>query len=84
MEKMHRARYTLEYKLEALRLIGAGQYERRYANTHPVSTQVEITGRSKSDDWSASEGRTRQADSGGGTKKMQRANAVNYFYSASK
>ena len=25
MEKMHRARYTLEYKLEALRLIGAGQ-----------------------------------------------------------
>ena len=24
MEKMHRARYTLEYKLEALRLIGAG------------------------------------------------------------
>jgi transposase-like protein len=25
MEKLHRARYTLEYKLEALRLIGAGQ-----------------------------------------------------------
>jgi len=25
MEKMRRARYTLEYKLEALRLIGAGQ-----------------------------------------------------------
>ena len=25
MEKMRRARYTLEYKLEALRLVGAGQ-----------------------------------------------------------
>lgn len=25
MEKMHRARYTLEYKLEVLRPIGAGQ-----------------------------------------------------------
>ena len=43
MEKMRRARYTLEYKLEALRLIGAGQSIAAVAATLPGSYLVRNT-----------------------------------------
>lgn len=40
MEKMHRARYTLEYKLEALRLIGSGQSVAAVAATLGLAEQT--------------------------------------------
>jgi transposase len=40
MEKMHRARYTLEYKLEALRLIGTGQSIAALAATLGLADQT--------------------------------------------
>jgi transposase-like protein len=43
MEKMRRARYKLEFKLEALRLIGAGQSIAAVAATASVTTpSVEV------------------------------------------
>jgi len=40
MEKMRRARYTLEYKLEALRLIGSGQSIAAVAATLGLANQT--------------------------------------------
>ena len=40
MEKMRRARYTLEYKVEALRLIGAGQSIAAVAATLGLADQT--------------------------------------------
>jgi len=40
MEKMHRARYTLEYKLEALRLVGSGQSIAAVAATLGLADQT--------------------------------------------
>jgi transposase-like protein len=44
MEKMRRARYTLEYKLEALRLIGAGQsisaVARHWSRTYVITNRL--------------------------------------------
>jgi len=42
MEKMRRARYTLEYKLEALRLIGAGQSIAAVAATLGLATLANL------------------------------------------
>ena len=40
MEMMHRARYTLEYKLEALRMIGTGQSIAAVAATRGLADQT--------------------------------------------
>ena len=48
MEKMRRARYTLEYKLEALRLIGAGQSIATVAATLGLADQTVAQLHSKS------------------------------------
>ena len=40
MEKLHRARYTLEYKLEALRLVRAGQSIAAVAATLGLADQT--------------------------------------------
>lgn len=40
MEKIRRARYTLEFKLEALRLIGAGQSIAAVAATLGLADQT--------------------------------------------
>lgn len=41
MEKLHRARYTLEYKLEELRLVGAGQSIAAVAATLGLADQTQ-------------------------------------------